>query len=427
MIANAGNIRREALVSKKPSHGRTLHFAPRLAIGVLLTSASALGQIDEFASLSEHEFLATLDSNHPSVVALAEELARAEGELRRAGTLDNPTIEFEYEGPADQAEQSTLKLGWKPPFDGRRGLAIDAGEASVEAATRSLQWAELQVRQDMRAVFAEWAVAERRRSLVAQHFESVRELEARLNVRAERGEESQLAARRFALAVTELRTELARSEATLARVRGRALALREDLPPGTVATLPAAPAVPTTLDDTTRPDLLALRHEVEAATLRRRLAGRVLEFPTLVGGWTQISEADQSFDGPYFGVSWDLPLFDRNQGDRHERTRAIAIAQARLQLTEREAEQRRTAALAAYSALHASLIEVVDVVEDAPGLVDAASASFLAGESSMTDLLETLRSVLESQLAALELHAGVLAAHRELELSAGRALIQGDS
>ena len=161
--------------------------------------------------------------------------------------------------------------------------------------------------------------------------------------------------------------------------------------------------------------------------LRRRLAGRVLEFPTLVAGWTRISLRNEDFDGPYFGVAWDVPLFDRNQGQRHEMTQSIAIAEARLSLAGRKAEQRMSAALTAYAALHQSLSEIAEVVEGAPELVDAASASFLAGESSMTDLLETLRSVLDSQLAALELQARVLAAHRELELSAGRVLTQGDS
>lgn len=412
---------------KKPTHGRRWSVAHGLVLGLLLVPATGVGQNAGTLELNEAEFLATLDSTHPALAALAGRLARAEGDRRRAGAVDNPTIEYEYEGPADQADQTTLKLGWKPPLDGRRGLAVNAGEAAVEAASRHLEWAQLQVREDMRALFAEWAVAERRQALLSQHFESFRELEARLNVRAERGEESELAARRFALAVMEVRTELARSEADLARARGRALVLREDLPADVVAVLPDPPAVPSALDDTIRPDVLALRREVEATTLRRRLAGRVLEFPTLVAGWTQITEAGESFDGPYFGVAWDVPLFDRNQGDRHETTRAIAIAEARLRFTEREVEQRRTAALAAYSVLHASLIEIIGVVQDAPALVDAASASFLAGESSMTDLLETLRSVMESQLAALDLHAGVLAAHRELELSAGRALTRGDS
>jgi outer membrane protein TolC len=415
-------------VSQIPTKGRRSRATYRLVLVVVfLTPLLVSPRSVEATDLTEEEFLAPFGVTHPTVLALTEELARAEGERAQAGTLENPTLEFEHEAPFDEADQTTFKLGWKPPLDGRRGLAIDASEAAIEAANRDLEWAQLQVRQDMRAIFADWAVAERRRALVARHFESIRELEARLNVRAERGEESQLAARRFALAVSQVRAELARTEAHLAQLRGRAMAVRDGLPPGATPVLPELPAVPSALGDSLRPDLLARRSEVEAATLRRRLAGRAFEFPTLIVGWTRISALDQNFDGPWVGFTWDAPIFNRNQGDQAESDRAIAIAQARFQLTKQDAAQRKVAALSAYATLHASLLEVVSVVGDASMVADAASASFLAGESSMTDLLDTLRSVMESQLAALDLQARALAAHRELELSAGRVLTQGDS
>ena len=47
---------------------------------------------------------------------------------------------------------------------------------------------------------------------------------------------------------------------------------------------------------------------------------------------------------------------------------------------------------------------------------------FEAGESDVTDLLETLRGVLGGQLAALHSYGAALRAHRELELAAGREL-----
>jgi len=412
-------------VNQRPIVHRFLRLVPGLVLGIVLSPvppAPAAGSV----RVSEADFLAVLEADHLAVEARSGELARAEGALRRAGTLENPWIEFEREAPSDLAEQSTLKLGWTPPLDGRRGLAVDAGEAAVDAARHDLDWARLQLRQEMRAVFAGWAVDQRRRALLARHLESLGALQARLEVRAERGEESRLAARRFALALTGVRARLAESEARLARIRGRALALHPGLPPDAVPLLPDPPAAPSTLGGVEPPDLRARRSEVEVAVLRRRLAGRVLDFPTLMAGWTRISEAGEDFDGPWFGLSWNLPLFDRNQGERHEWSRALAVAEARLELAERERDRRRTAALQAYAALRTSLMEVAGVVEDADEVAAAAGVSFLAGESSMTDLLETLRAVLESQLDALELQARTLAAHRELELSAGRPLTRGD-
>lgn len=410
------------------SRRATVGFIGLVLLAAGLLAASVLtGAARAEILLTESEYLRPLDADHPAVLSRARQLAQAEGERARAGKLPNPTLAVEHEAPADQVEQTTFTLEWQPPLDGKRGLAVDAGEAAVEAARHDLQWAQLSVRQELRAVFADWAAAERRRELVARHFESLRELQDRLETRAQRGEESTLAARRFALAVSQVRGELARAEADLAKLRAEARTLRDGLSDEVRPVLPPPPEVPSKLGDTSRPDLRALEGEVTAATLRRRLAGRVLEFPSLMVGWTRISESEESFDGPYLGLSWSPPLFDRNQGDRAQLEREIAIAESRLTLLQRRAVQQKAAALAAYRTLHANALEVADVVATAPAVVDAASASFLAGESSMTDLLETLRSVLESQLAALDLHVRALSAHRQLELSAGRVLTRGDS
>ncbi len=420
--------RGEVFVARKPILGRCYGAVARLMLGgALFGLLSASSRAQEVVAVSEEEFLAPLGPTHPAVVALTEELGRAEAERRRAGALENPTIAFEREAPSNQAAQGTLKLSWRPPLDGRRGLAVDATEASVEAANQNLEWAQLDLRQQFREVHTRWAVAQQRRSLIAAHFESLAALDRRLTVRAARGEESQLTARRFRLAMAELRGELAYAESDLARARGNALTARADLPPGAMPVLSELPRVPQLLEDSVRPDLLAQRSGVEATELRRRLAGRVLEFPTLEFGWTRIGDDAGDFDGPYFGLSWDVPVFDRNQGDRHEYSRLLATQKARLDLTEREAEQRSAAALTSYTALRDSWFAVEAAVEDAPEIATAAGATFLAGESSMTDLLETLRSVLDSQLSALELRAEALAAHRDLELSIGRVLTQGDS
>jgi outer membrane protein TolC len=57
----------------------------------------------------------------------------------------------------------------------------------------------------------------------------------------------------------------------------------------------------------------------------------------------------------------------------------------------------------------------------------AAEASFEAGESTVTDLLDTLSALLDARLAALDLYSSALEAHRQLEVAAGRSLTSGDA
>ena len=64
----------------------------------------------------------------------------------------------------------------------------------------------------------------------------------------------------------------------------------------------------------------------------------------------------------------------------------------------------------------------METVAESERAVESATATFRLGESRLTDLLETLRSVLSARLAALDLYAAALEAHRTLELAAGRPL-----
>ncbi len=62
-----------------------------------------------------------------------------------------------------------------------------------------------------------------------------------------------------------------------------------------------------------------------------------------------------------------------------------------------------------------------------PSLIAAAEASFSSGETTLTDLLDTLSSIRAAESTSLELHAAALAAHRELESAAGAPLELADS
>lgn len=388
-----------------------------IALGAVRPAAADERQI------TEAQFLAPITSEHPAVVSLTERLAKAEGE-RRAPRALNPEIGFDREAPGE-ANQSFLWLRWQPPLDGRRGLRKKAAEAGLQAAENDFEWASLQLRVGLRGVYAEWAYAAERRDLLAEHFTVIAQLADRAKTRADTGEESGVAARRLALAAAEVRSELARAEAALADVEAKIHTVQPALQTNARPVRPPLPPVLADTVSTQRPDVVAKRFELEQAQLEKRLSGRFLEFPELSAGWTRVELEPGTLDGPIFGVSWKLPLFDRNQGERVQAKQNVAIAESRLELANARAKAELETAYRAYAELRSAAVEVTDMTASADGLVEAVTAAFQAGENTLTDLLETLRSVLNGRMAALDLHHNALEAHRNLEGAVGKPLSLG--
>ena len=386
-------------------------------IGSILCG-SILAAADDEDRLTEEEFLALLQAGHPAVVALTERLALAEGE-RRGVTWNNPEIGFDREAPRGAAKQSIWWLRWQPPLDGRQGLRKRAAEAGVRAAESEFVWTKLRLRLVLRGVYADWVQTTERRELLAKHLEVISRLADRARARADIGEESGLVARRLTLAAVEVRVELAQADADLARTEAKVRELHPDLEPGVQPVWPPLPPVPAEVGWSNRPDLAARRFEMEQAKLKKRLSGRFLEFPELMAGWTRFDGAPGSVDGPVFALSWNLPLFDRNQGERVQEARNVVIVEAQLELANAQAKAQLEAAYGVYARLRTATTEVTTATADADALVASATAAFRVGESTLTDLLETLRSALSSQMAALNLHHSALQAHRNLEASAG--------
>jgi cobalt-zinc-cadmium efflux system outer membrane protein len=377
----------------------------------LLFAGSAGGQ--ERQTVTEVEFLAPLEGGHPALAALRQDLAEAEAAAISARTLPNPELGATREAPGS-AEQLDLTVSWRPPDPGRRRLAQAAAAAGVEAARARLTTDRAGLRAAMREAFARWAVATATSAHLAGQVERVDPLARRERARAAAGETSGLDARRLALAASEARVELARAEAERLQASSVARVWRPDLPADAEPALPPLPAVGP-VSTAEHPRLAALRAELEAARLTERLAARIVEMPEVVGGWQRQDAGAEVAEGPILGLAWPVPLFDRRRGERVAARARVAALEARLTLAEREMAAARSSLLAAYSQLRAAAIDASEAAADSPGVVTAATAAFQAGETALTDLLETLRSATAAEVAALELHAQALAAQRELE------------
>lgn len=371
--------------------------------------------------VTEAEFLAALEEDHPGFTVLEEAVGIARAAGIRAKTFENPEAEIAREDPSGGTEQLDVTLSWQLPRPSRRRLSIAAAARELDAAEARVAAGRLAVRLTMRQAFAEWAVAAARAETLTDHVERLAALADRERLRAERGESSGLDARRLALAAAEAQSRLALAEAAAARARAAARSWRPDLPEEAAPALPELSAG-SAAEAVEHPRLAELAADLAAARLARDAAGRGVDLPRLTAGWQRQQAAGESLEGPILGLAWSVPIADRRRAERVRAASRVEAAEARYQLALREIETQRSGAAAAYSRLAGAAAEASETNAANESMVEAAVAAFRLGEAGLTELLEVLRSTTDAELAALDLHASALAAHRELEAAAGRPL-----
>lgn len=384
-----------------------------VAVAAALIASVLLG--DAGPRISESQYLEPLE-DEPVLVALRQSLSEAEARAMAVKTFANPELGASREATGD-IEQLDITVSWQPPHPGRRHLAVTAAEAGVAAARAQLQTQYAALRHERREAYARWSTSTATVTSLARWSAELEKLAERERLRAAGGEASGLDARRLALAASETRGRLARAESERLEAFGVARALRADLAFEAIPDLPPLPeAHPPSAEN---PWLVALRAELAAAEAERELAAKVVEMPTFSGGWQRQEVAGQTAEGTTVGLTWAIPLFDRGQAaNAAAQARATAKA-ARLELAEREARAKGEATLAAYLGLRSASVAAQLAAAEGAGIGEAAMAAFQAGEATLTDLLDALRSASEAEVAAIELYSETLATHRRLEQAAG--------
>ncbi len=363
--------------------------------------------------VTEAEFLIGIGPDHPAARSTLDRLGEAEAALSRARQLANPRLEYTREQPSADASQDTVTLAWTPPVDGRRGLAIAAARAGRASAEAERAAHLVHVRLLAREAFAAWSQAWERRAAAAQVLDLAGDLARKTRLKAEAGEEAGLAAGRIELQRAAIAADLAEADAAYARAHAVAQAWRPGIADAEPAPLSLTPAVSGSAGES--PAMSALRKALESARLDERLAGRFWTAPELQAGIQRQDQGGGSASGPVLGISWTVPVLDRGQTARLEASRRREAAEARLRL----AEARRKAAVAGVSAalgrLTTAATEAHAAAQKAPALARSALASFGAGEATVTDVLDTLRSVHEARRREIDARAAAAAAARELE------------
>jgi cobalt-zinc-cadmium efflux system outer membrane protein len=362
--------------------------------------------------ITEREFLSPLIDDPRVRGSLAGDVGAARAALLGARTLEDPELSFEREEPGEA--QTTVAVGWQPPWPPRRRLAVDAAEAGVTSAEARLALDLAELRAAWRESFAGWALAAGRAAELTAHRARLDELARRARHRAEAGETSGLEARRFALEAAEAAADLAHAEAARLEARAAALAWRPDLPPDAVPALPALPPAPAAAGAAPL-RLAAAEAELAEARLERELAERIVRPPRLSAGWQSQEVPGADADGPVIGVAWPLPLFDRNRAARAAAAARVDSLGARVELLRHRLDAELAGAAARYEHLRGAAEEAAAVAADTAPAETAALAAFTAGELDVTALVDVLAAAHRARLGALELSGEALAAHRQVE------------
>jgi outer membrane protein TolC len=390
--------------------------------GLLALASAVPARADD---VTEEAFLAALDQDHAAVRALGADLARAEAARRRVGALANPRIEVWREQPDENPTLTNWTIAWTPPLDGRLGLGKSAADAGVAAARAELALDRAGLRREVRRVFADWSIGYERCALLADRLERIGRLAEQERQRARLGTESGLAARRLTLAEAMARAALREAEAERGRAEAGARGWEPGLHAEAVPVVPELPAPPETLEAEASPRVRAEEHRLEQAQLEARLAGRFWGFPTLQAGVQRLEQGGLVESGPIVAASWSIPLFDRSQGERAEARARARIAASSLEQVRALTRAEMQGGLDAYRSLFAAAREAREAAAESDRVIVAATAAYRAGESSLTDLLDSLSAAFEIRLRELEVRERALAAHRDLEATAGRPLSEG--
>ena len=354
-------------------------------------------------------------------------LLAAEADVRAARLYPNPTLSYNRErvGGTPGTVEQTWMLAQAFDLSGRRGLHQEAAGRRVAAvhagnASRQLQRAA-EIRRSFHAVLRQQASVRATETWVGR-FASV---ENRVGKLARAGEASGYDRRRLArerqtaeARLAAERADLDRESARLAALTGiaRLPELHGELQP---PPLPALDVVLARLD--LHPHLQTLARRAEAADFDGRASRRGTIPEVTVGiGPRQVESGGVRDSGVALSLSVPLPVFDRQQAGQQRAAAEAQQARAEYRLEHARIEGELRGLHRQAEALRATAADYrQNTLAATPDLLRIAEAAYRGGESSLLELLDTYRGVLETETTVIELEARAREARIEHDLMTG--------
>lgn len=391
------------------------------------TAAEAeTGSVDELGQLTLDGALDLAERHHRDIVAARSRVDAAEGRVQQAGLYPNPRGVLRMEsapfsgrttGDAEYVGGLTIPLS----FSGRIGAARRAAESELDRARAELESRRLKVRSAVRGSFAtalysgevvrvqeESASQAEKQAGIVRSLHAAGESTAEDVARAEmesirRSRELEKARRLEEEALRRLAFAVGKARARIPSVRGK---LDETLE------IPTLESIVLALDS--QPEVLAADSSVRAqrARIDRAEARRIPEVD-LDLFYRRLQETDENtFD---VGISFPVPIFDRNQGRIREERALLREAEAHARLERdrlwqlaREAHAHLEAALEKQSMLEKALIPRAETV------LQGTLRRYEMGDARLAEVLSARRERASLELSRLEAVAEAFAAWSHL-------------
>jgi cobalt-zinc-cadmium efflux system outer membrane protein len=382
----------------------------------------------QVVTLTEAEALARLSSDSPRVRAIRASIDFARADVLAAARWPNPRLTFDRESVAGVTE-SVLMVTQPLPITGRRRLDVRAAEAMLAASSSRVDDEYRRLRADLQLAFAELLAAQAREGELTASRDRLRGLADVLSKREAAGDTAGFDRLRVEREALDGEADRAGAAIERARAQGTLAGFLIDMPnPASITGVgssrpPAAvPPIEALVEqaEARRGDLMALRHEIEAAGFAARAASRrLVPEPEIVAG-SKSSTAGGGDVGSVVSVHATLPLFDRARPEQ-------ALAVARAAQAEARLSAFRQVLRGQIAALRVTVVErraVADryrseAVQSAEEIERIAQVSYDAGERGVLELLDAHRIGATARVRQVTLDAAVRQAEIELEFVSG--------
>lgn len=382
------------------------------------------------------ELLGQAQSSAPRLRESAALVDAASGRAKQAQAWPNPALGVEVEnfagsGPYRGSTQTQTTLSVSEPLElgGQRSSRVLAGRAELASARAHLERQRADFNFDLTLAYAAAEAGQSRAALLAEDLDRTQEDVRRTRALVDAGKEGELRAVQAEAAAAGARADLesARADAMQSLLRLSSLAGVSEpftsVPASLLSGGPDAPAITNEIP-IAAPTVIAARAELDLAE-RRVQVERKRALPVLslsVGARRFAGEDATALVG---GVSFSLPLFDRNRGAIAAARAERIAADARLAGAEGDLAAEWRSALAQATAGSARTAAAEQGQAAAAEGYRLARIGYESGRTSLLELLSTRRALIDAQLRVIEARLARVRANASLTRLSGQNPLGG--